>query len=241
MIDLGLFSSFFVANWKLNGSYEFIDNFIGSLKIKNTTENCITLCCPYIYLDYLRSKRKNFYIGAQDCSSFDNGAYTGEVSAKMLSELGVHFCIVGHSERRQILKESNQVIKEKANKLIQNDIISIICIGETIEQKNNNETHYILKKQIEESVPEDSNEFNTIIAYEPIWAIGSGLTPNIDEIENSHRYIKNLSKKLLNFKILYGGSVNSINSRQICNINSVDGALIGGASLKIEAFNQIIS
>ena len=241
MIDLKHFSSFFVANWKLNGSYRFIDKFISSLIIDKSTKKCVTLCVPYIYLNYLQLQKKDFFLGAQDCSSFEEGPFTGEISAKMLNEVGTIFCIVGHSERRQYFTETNQIIKQKSIKLIQNNIVPIICIGETLEEKNNNQTKLVLKNQIEKSVPESSNNFNTIIAYEPIWAIGSGLTPSLDEINNSHQYIRNFSPKFTHFKIIYGGSVNSKNSKEISTIDNVDGALIGGASLKIEEFNQIIS
>ena len=192
-------------------------------------------------MNYIDVKRKDFYLGAQDCSYFEAGAYTGEISAKMLNEVGINFCIVGHSERREYFKESNKIIKMKAIRLIENNIIPIICIGETLEEKNNNNTQNVLKNQLEESVPESSNQFNTIIAYEPIWAIGTGLTPSLEEITNAHRYIKNLSNKLFNFRIIYGGSVNSKNYKLISKINIVNGALIGGASLKINEFNQIIS
>ena len=241
MIDLSHFSCFFVANWKLNSSFEFINNFISSLNIDKYTKKCVVICAPYIYLNYIDVKRKDFYLGAQDCSYFEAGAYTGEISAKMLNEVGINFCIVGHSERREYFKESNKIIKMKAIRLIENNIIPIICIGETLEEKNNNNTQNVLKNQLEESVPESSNQFNTIIAYEPIWAIGTGLTPSLEEITNAHRYIKNLSNKLFNFRIIYGGSVNSKNYKLISKINIVNGALIGGASLKINEFNQIIS
>ena len=241
MIDLSHFSSFIIANWKLNSSFEFINNFISSLNIDKSTKMCVAICAPYIYLNYLEIKRKDFYLGAQDCSCFEEGAYTGEVSAKMLNEVGVNFCIVGHSERRQYFKESNEIVKQKVIMLIDNNIIPIICIGETLDEKKNNKTQNVLKNQLEESVPESSNQFNTIIAYEPIWAIGTGFTPSFEEIENAHRHIKNLNKKLFNFKIIYGGSVNSKNSKIISKIDIVNGALIGGASLKINEFKQIIS
>ena len=241
MIDLSHFSSFFVANWKLNSSFEFINNFISSLNIDKSTKMCVAICAPYIYLNYLEGKRKDFYLGAQDCSSFEEGAYTGEVSAKMLNDVGISFCIVGHSERRHYFNESSEIVKQKAIRLIENNIVPIICVGETLDEKNNNKTQNVLKNQLEESIPEISNQFNTIIAYEPIWAIGTGLTPRLEEIENAHKYIKNLSKKLFNFKIIYGGSVNSKNSKLISKIDIVNGALIGGASLKINEFNQIIS
>jgi triosephosphate isomerase len=202
---------------------------------------CVAICAPYIYLNYLEVKRIDFYLGAQDCSCFEEGAYTGEVSAKMLNEVGVNFCIVGHSERRQYFNESNEIVKLKAVRLIENNIIPIICIGETLDEKNNNKTQNVPAFQLEESVPESSNHFNTIIAYEPIWAIGTGKTPSLEEIENAHGYIKNLSEKLFNFKIIYGGSVNSKNSKLISKIDIVNGALIGGASLQINEFKQIIN
>ena len=240
MIGLSHFSSFFVGNWKLNSSFEFINKFINSLNIYKSTKKCVTICAPYIYLNYLEVKRKDFYLGAQDCSCFEEGAYTGEISAKMLNEVGVNFCIVGHSERRQYFNESNEIVKQKAIRLIENNIIPIICVGESLEEKNNNKAQNVLKNQLEESIPKSSNQFNTIIAYEPIWAIGTGLTPSLEEIENAHRYIKNLNEKLFNFKIIYGGSVNSKNSKLISKIDIVNGALIGGASLKINELNQII-
>ena len=241
MIDLSHFSSFFVANWKLNSSFEFINNFIGSLNIDKSTKKCVVICAPFIYLNYLESRKKDFYLGAQDCSYFEEGAYTGEISGKMLNEVGINFCVVGHSERRQYFNESNEIIKLKVIRLIENNIIPIICIGETLEEKNNNKTQNVLKNQLEEIVPESSNKFNTIIAYEPIWAIGTGLTPSLEEIENAHKYIKKISEKLFNFTIIYGGSVNSKNSKLISNIDIVNGALIGGASLKINEINQIIN
>ena len=135
MIDLSQFQYFFVANWKLNSSFEFINNFVSSLNIDKSTKMCVAICAPYIYLNYLEVKRKDFYLGAQDCSCFDEGAYTGEISAKMLNEVGVSFCIVGHSERRQYFNEKNEDVKEKATKLLENEIIPIICVGETLEEK----------------------------------------------------------------------------------------------------------
>ena len=241
MIDLSHFTSFFIANCKLNGSFQFIDNFTEFLKVPKTAKKCITLCPPNLYLNYLKLKKGDFKLGAQDCSYFDEGAYTGEISAKMLVESQVEFCIVGHSERRQYFNESNQIVRQKADKLIKNNIIPIICIGETLDQKNQKITNQVLKNQIYESVPEISNNLNTIIAYEPIWAIGTGLTPTLEEIKNSHNYIRNLDKKFLEFKILYGGSVNAKNSKQLMGIEGVDGALIGGSSLKVDVFNEIIS
>jgi len=240
MIELSNFTSFFVANWKLNGSYEFIDTYLEALNKEKFIKNCVVLSPPYLYLDYIKNRLNNFYLCSQNCSSFQEGAYTGEISAKMLRELGVHFCIIGHSERRQYFKETSIIVKEKAARLIENAIVPIICIGETLEEKEKSLTNQALKYQLEESLPENSNNFNTIIAYEPVWAIGTGLTPSLEEIANTHKFIRNINKKCLNLKILYGGSVNVKNSRQICQIKDVNGALIGGSSLKINDFVKII-
>ena len=241
MIKLSKFSSIFVANWKLNGNLSFINQYLDSLKVNPSQLNCVIICPPTIYLNNFNSILKNCYLGSQDISKFESGAYTGEISSKSLNDFGVKFCIVGHSERRQYFNENNNDIKNKASKLIKNNIIPIICIGESLKQKNENKTIEVLSYQINNSIPPESNQHNTIIAYEPIWAIGTGLTPTIDEIENLHYLIRKNNIKIENFKILYGGSVNLQNSREIINLTNVDGALIGGASLKIDEFNQIIA
>tara|TARA_B100000965_G_scaffold290678_1_gene248484 strand:- start:260 stop:982 length:723 start_codon:yes stop_codon:yes gene_type:complete len=239
MIDFAKFSSIFVANWKLNGNLEFIDKYIDALKNKPATKNCVILCPPCVYINNITSK-SHFFIGAQDVSHEEEGAFTGEVSAKMLSDLSVKFCIIGHSERRQHFYEKNSDIKIKARLLIENEIIPIICVGENEEQKNLNLTNKVIFSQLEECLPDISNSKNTIIAYEPIWSIGTGATPKLEEIESCIFELKNY-QKMENYKILYGGSVNFSNSGNICNLNSVDGVLIGGASLKIEEFSQIIN
>ena len=135
MIDLSHFTSFFIANWKLNGSFQFIDNFTEFLKVPKTAKNCITLCPPNLYLNYLKLKKGDFKLGAQDCSYFDEGAYTGELSAAMLADNNINFSLVGHSERRQYFFENNEKVKLKSINLIENKIIPVICVGETLEQK----------------------------------------------------------------------------------------------------------
>ena len=159
----------------------------------------------------------------------------------MLKEINTNFCLVGHSERRQYFKESNDLVRLKSTNLINKNIIPVICIGETLEEKEKKITKSILSQQLEEGLPQISNHENTIIAYEPIWAIGTGLTPSLEDIQEVHEFIKQIDKKLNNFKILYGGSVKSTNSRDINDLKSVNGCLIGGASLKVDEFNRIIS
>lgn len=239
MVKLGNFSSIIVANWKLNGNMEFINQYYQKLVLN--PNNCVVICSPSIFLNQLEINNKNLFSGAQDVSIYQEGAFTGELSAKMLDDIKIQFSLVGHSERRQYFNESNEIINLKSKNLIENNVIPIICIGETLEEKENNKTNEVLKKQIKESIPDSSNYENTIIAYEPIWAIGTGLTPSLDEIEEVHKFIKTVNVKLNNYKVLYGGSVKASNSDDINSLNNVDGCLVGGASLKVDEFNSIIS
>jgi len=153
----------------------------------------------------------------------------------------IDFCLVGHSERRQYFAETNNNVNIKSSNLIEENIIPVICIGETLEQKEKNLTEEILSTQIKDSIPNLANHQNTLIAYEPVWAIGTGLTPTLDEINQVHELIKNFDTKFRNFRVLYGGSVKSSNSNEITELSQVDGCLIGGASLKVDEFNTIIS
>ena len=240
MLKLSNFSSFFVANWKLNGNLQFIDQFISNISLPNANSKCVVICPTAIHLDYLSKNKNGFYVGAQNVSEHEEGAYTGEISVRSLIETNVNFCIVGHSERRQIFKEKDQDINLKSQRLVANNVIPIICIGETLEQKEKGITNTVLEEQLMNSIPSSSTFENTIIAYEPVWAIGTGLTPTIDEIDETHRFIKSHNDKFNKYKILYGGSVKASNAKEITHLANVDGALIGGASLKSEEFTKII-
>jgi len=240
MIKLDGFSSIFVANWKLNGNLNFINQFFHQIQIPKDISKCIVICPTSIYLDILSKKKKNFFIGAQNVSQYEGGAYTGEISSNSLRDLKIDFCIVGHSERRQIFYEKNNDINLKSSQLIKDKIVPIICVGETFKEKEKGKTNEVLENQLKECIPDSSNSTNTIIAYEPVWAIGTGLTPSLGEIETTHKFIRENNKKFNNFKILYGGSVKSSNSKGIVALTNVDGALIGGASLKLEEFQKII-
>ena len=240
MLKLSNFSSFFVANWKLNGNLQFIDQFISNISLPNANSKCVVICPTAIHLDYLSKNKNGFYVGAQNVSEHEEGAYTGEISVRSLLETNVDFCIVGHSERRQIFKEKDQDINLKSQRLVANNVIPIICIGETLEQKEKGITNTVLEEQLMNSIPSSSTFENTIIAYEPVWAIGTGLTPTIDEIDETHRFIRSHNDKFNKYKILYGGSVKASNAKEITHLANVDGALIGGASLKSEEFTKII-
>ena len=240
MIKIDSFSSFFVANWKLNGDFKFIHQYIDGLKLPVDKSKCVVICPTSIYLDQISKKKNNFYIGAQNVSQHLEGAFTGEISCKSLSELKIDFCIVGHSERRQVFHENNSDVKSKSMQLINNNIVPIICIGETLEEKKNGKTNDVLANQLSEGVPQSSNSNNSIIAYEPVWAIGTGLTPSLEEINETHEFIKKHNSTFKNYKILYGGSVKANNAKQILSLKNVDGALVGGASLKYEEFSRVI-
>jgi triosephosphate isomerase (TIM) len=240
MINLDSFSSFFVANWKLNGDFNFIDQYFDGLKLLDDKSRCIVICPTSIHLDKVSQKKNNYYVGAQNVSQYSEGAFTGEVSCKSLTELKIDFCIVGHSERRLIYYENNADVYSKSIQLINNYIVPIICVGETLEEKENGQTNEVLTKQLNEGVPNSSNANNTIIAYEPVWAIGTGFTPSIEEINITHEFIKKHNTRFNDYKVLYGGSVKANNANDIVSLTCVDGALVGGASLKYEEFSKII-
>ncbi len=239
MVILNNYSSIFIANWKLNGNSSFLIDYYEKLKVNSN--NCTVVCPPTIYLNSLKINNKNLFCGAQDVSTYKEGAYTGELSASMLKDNNIDFCLVGHSERRQYFDEKNDNVSIKTSNLIEENIIPVICIGETLEQKEKKLTEEILSTQIKDSIPNTANHQNALIAYEPVWAIGTGLTPTLDEINQVHELIKNFNTKFRSFKVLYGGSVKSSNSKEITGLSNVDGCLIGGASLKVDEFNTIIS
>jgi len=232
MLEINKFNKIIAANWKLHGTSLFIDEYFKKFNNISLDSNvCGIICPPSIYLNLCSSKIDPFYLGSQDCSNFEKGAYTGEIGASMLKDSNVQFCLVGHSETRQLFGVSDNDIKIKSKNLINNNINPILCIGETFDQKENKLTKEILYNQVTNCMTSDSSNETTIIAYEPIWAIGSGLTPTLDEIEGIHAFLKNEITNYTNYKILYGGSVKSNNAKDILSLKSVDGVLVGGASL----------
>ena len=222
---------FIVANWKMNGTVAEKDTMFKELS-KTKTKNKIIMCLPFTLLS---GENQGITTGAQDVSNHENGAYTGDISATMLKEMGAQYVIVGHSERRLYHNETNEQIKEKATMAIKNGIIPIVCVGETMEEKNAGHTIAVIKKMLLESIP-DSGEY--IVAYEPRWAIGSGLTPTTNEIVTAVKAVFDSLNTPM--PILYGGSVTLDNARDIISIPYVDGLLIGGASLKSDTFLPII-
>ncbi len=242
-----------VANWKMNGLRSDAVNFLKELS-NNININSshvtkdIVICPPFTLIaEFSRnSLPKNFHIGAQNCSHEINGAYTGDISPQQLKDLGCSYVILGHSERRAQHHETDNLIKNKALSAHNQGLSVIICIGETLEENKNNLTKNILKNQILSSLPSSANSTNTIIAYEPIWAIGSGITPSNLEISQIHRYIYQVLSSEMpmfdeNTRIIYGGSVNEINAESLLSTPNIDGLLVGKASLNIANFIKIIN
>ncbi|MBN1324619.1 MAG: triose-phosphate isomerase [Alphaproteobacteria bacterium] len=225
------------GNWKMNGSVAELEIMINAMQSINT-KNKVIICVPFTMLG---KKSDKISIGAQDVSSHENGAYTGEVSAKMLMDANAEYVIVGHSERRQYHSETNDTVKQKAKCAIESGLIPIICIGETMEEKQAGKTMKIIESGLRESIPADVKA-DVIVAYEPRWAIGADLTPTIDEISKTHTFIANILENmgLTGTPILYGASVNGSNAAEIMSIPNVDGVLVGGASLKPDNFLPII-
>ena len=237
------------GNWKMNGTLDSINEILKIDKLCNGYEVDVALCVPNTIISKTNEaiSHKKLVIGAQNCHHDESGAYTGDVSAKMLKDAGAKIIIVGHSERRQAYKETNEIVNKKAVSIIKSDLQTIICIGETEEEKNMGLTKKIVCTQLEYSMPSISDENNTVIAYEPIWAIGTGRIPSINEIEVVHKELRTLVSKIKGkdtankMRILYGGSVKSNNAKDIFDLDDVDGALVGGASLNSEEFMGIIN
>jgi len=235
------------GNWKMNGLRE---NFNDILLIDAASENVncdVILCVPDTLIREMSEKTKNIFSGGQNCHIEVSGAFTGDISAEMIKDAGASHVIVGHSERRVNYNENNNLIKSKAQIALNEGLKAIICIGETLNERETGITLDIIKKQLLESLPQEITGETIIIAYEPVWAIGTGLTPSIEQITEVHDFIRaelenNYGKKIgHSVNILYGGSMNAKNAHEISAIKNVDGGLVGGASLKAESFIPIIN
>jgi triosephosphate isomerase (TIM) len=227
----GVMKRLIVANWKMNGSIALIQEF-QSIQLSAN----IIVCPPSCYLSLV-----NTFVtspGAQNCSHLDKGAFTGEISAAQLKELGCKYVIVGHSERRKLFNETDSLINQKASAAIQAGIIPIICVGETYEERNENRFKQVLLSQIDQ-VTYNLDIQKYIIAYEPIWSIGTGLIPTNEDIQEVLDIIR---KRIgMSAHIIYGGSVTDKNALSLAEIPNLNGVLVGGASLNITTFQTIIN
>lgn len=226
-----------VGNFKMNLLKDEIDEYIKN--VKNHLKENVIFCAPFIYLDKLIEN--GFKVGAQDVSEYDNGAYTGEISSTQLKSLGCMYSIVGHSERRMYF-DDNKRVNEKIKKLLRDGLTPILCVGENKEEYENKETGNVIKRELQEAF-KDVDPSNVIIAYEPIWAIGTGLVPNNSEIESIAQLIKEFINEeyKTDIKVLYGGSVSTKNIDELEKISNIDGYLVGGASIKVDEWNSLIN
>ena len=226
------------GNWKMNGTPEILDEIMGEIN-KLHIETRVILCVPYTML---RAGNAVVMIGAQNVSKYEFGAHTGDVSAQMVSQTGASVTLVGHSECRTELKDTNIDVAKRAEMAIKNDLLPIICIGETAEEREAGLTNKIIEQGVRESVPQNAQNGGFIIAYEPRWAIGMGITPTMAEIAEAHKIIRVILDNMgfSDTPILYGASVTAANSSEIMSIKNVDGVLVGGASLKLDDFIPII-
>lgn len=240
------------GNWKMNMLPNEAIQFISELEplVKNT-ENEVVLCVPYTDLFYalLHAQNTNIKIGAQNMHWEEKGAYTGEVSGQMLKCIGVEYVIIGHSERRQYFAETDETVNKKIKSAFVSGLKPIVCVGETLEQREAGEAMQVITTQTKLALEGLSTEQieNTIIAYEPIWAIGTGKTATSEDANNAIKEIRNEIKKLygedVSEKVIiqYGGSVKPENAKELFETSDIDGALIGGASLKVADFEKIVN
>jgi len=236
-----------IANWKANGDFEsnkvWCDRFI--TRMSKSSTNSIGIAPSHLHFNQIKNNFRDYdiEIGFQDID-IEGGPRTGSISPSMAIDSNCSFCLIGHSERREIFKEDNNLISKKYQVLINHQIKPILCIGESFEEFKAGKTEKKLQSQIEECILDNTIQENLIIAYEPIWAIGTGNTPKPKDVNTIHEFIKDVvqSASENNFKpkVLYGGSVNKTNASDFFKEKNIDGALIGGASLDADIFSDII-
>jgi len=241
------------GNWKMNNDLSESIKLVSELKAELEGKNFIAeviVAPPFTSLETINSlvKDSKIQLAAQNMHPSDSGAFTGEISAKMLKSVGCKYVILGHSERRTIFGESDEFINEKVIKSFDNDLIPILCCGESLEERENEITFSVIENQLKKGLKNLNNDQieKTIIAYEPIWAIGTGKTASPDQAQEVHAFIRKLLVELANKEvsenvtIQYGGSVKADNAKELLSKPDIDGALVGGACLKADSFKDII-
>jgi triosephosphate isomerase len=241
------------GNWKMNNDLGASINLASELKsnLPELGENQVIVCPPFTSLESVKEiiKDSKIELGAQNMSEQDSGAFTGEISASMLKSVGCEYVILGHSERRTIYKESDELINAKIKKAIEAGLKPIFCIGETLAERESEITNDVVKKQLTEGLKGISEQdlSTIIVAYEPVWAIGTGKTATPEQAQEVHKFLRGIVSDLYssnaadNIIIQYGGSVKPDNANELLNQPDIDGALVGGACLKSESFIGIIN
>lgn len=229
--------TYFIANWKMNAPA--LPAWVRAVSEARFGSDAAVVLCPaftQLAAAQMVLTGTEIALGAQDCHYKPEGAFTGDVSAPMLTRSGCSYVIVGHSERREYHQESSETVKAKADAAVDADLIPIICVGESLAERKNNQQNEVIARQLAESIPQ--RDAPMLVAYEPIWAIGSGLTASASDIAAMHAHIKKTLGKPL--PVLYGGSVKPANAAEILGLEGIDGVLVGGASLKGEDFAAMI-
>ena len=235
------------GNWKMNGLQASLAEFdlIGAGNDAGLRRAVDLMICPPATLVSALAHAaigQGIMVGAQDCHTKDSGAHTGDISAAMLGDVGATAVIVGHSERRADHDETDATVRSKAEAAFRNGLVAIICVGETRAEREAGKTLAVVRRQLKGSVPDGMTARDIVIAYEPVWAIGTGLTPTAKDVEEVHALIRSDLKKIVGkdeaakVRFLYGGSVKPSNAKELMSVANVDGALVGGASLKAEDF-----
>jgi triosephosphate isomerase (TIM) len=242
------------ANWKMNLTIDKGETLLNDILkegIQPAENGRVVFAVPFPYLVTLNEKlvgKEKYAIAAQNCSNKKSGAYTGEVSVEMLNSIGINYCVIGHSERREYYNETNQILKEKVDLCLEQGLTPIFCCGEALEVRERNGQNEFVRGQLEESLFHltDDQIKNIVIAYEPIWAIGTGKTATTEQAQQMHGFIRSVlaekwgSEVAESISILYGGSVKASNANELFSCPDVDGGLVGGASLIATEFIEII-
>jgi len=230
-----------VANWKMNGNFELAKELTSVLKLKSyELDTKIVIAPPSVLIPFVAMKLKHnpeLGLAAQDVSAHDKGAYTGEVSGSMLKEAGCGYVMIGHSERRAYHAETTELVMEKMAEALAAGLTPIVCIGENLEDRQANNTETVLAAQLDPILKKYKAAF--MLAYEPVWAIGTGVAAKVDEIKSTHAFLKKKLYNCADVPLLYGGSVNAGNALTILSCKDVDGVLVGGASLKANEIAEI--
>jgi len=238
------------GNWKMNKTIKEALEFVSDIKGKTNVEVDAVICAPFTLLKDLKESTKgtDIKIAAQNMHFEDNGAFTGEVSPLMLKELNIDYVVIGHSERRQYFNETDETVNKKVLKALETGINPIVCVGETLEQRESDNTKKVVEVQVKEALKEvkDSDLSKVVVAYEPIWAIGTGKTATAEQANDVISYIREVIKGLYGdlsqeLRIQYGGSVKPSNVKEIMGQSDIDGALVGGASLASKDYLELVN
>ncbi|WP_150467503.1 triose-phosphate isomerase [Francisella sp. SYW-9] len=240
-----------MGNWKMNGNSASIKELCSGISQANYDSSKVNVAVfpSSVYVKEVISQLpQNVGVGLQNITFYDDGAYTGELSADMLHDIGCDYLLIGHSERRSLFSETDQDVFKKLEKVIDTAVVPVVCIGESLDDREGGRLEKVLATQLDLVLSKLSTEqlARVVIAYEPVWAIGTGVVASLEQVQETHQFIRSLVAKVdenlaKNMKIVYGGSLKAGNAKDILSLPDVDGGLIGGASLKASEFNEIIN